>query len=117
MKVKQNVSQFIEKIKNTPEVISFSEVMLIISENYQYTPTAFSNGLLINKAGTNEGSCKIFSFAQLHNLNKAQTLACFGDYYRIDVLENPNRDDHANIRHFMISGWSGINYESIPLSI
>ena len=85
--------------------------MAIINEFYHYTPTSFSNGLdidcLSNDAGTNEGSCKIFAFAVLNQLDKLQTLNLFGDYYQ-DVLNDPNGTSHQNIRNFMQYGWAGI---------
>lgn len=94
--------------------------MKVITDNYHYTPTRFSNGLdrdvIVNEARTNEGSCKIFAFAQFNDLNEQQTLACFGHYYREDVLQNPEGDDHANIRTFMHHGWPGIDFEGSALS-
>jgi len=102
-------------LKNTPQRVEFEQVMEVIAAHYHYTPTTFRNGDLVNLAATNEGSCKIFSFAQLHQLNVAQTLACFGTYYRQDVLENPQGQDHQNIRHFIIHGFSGIGFEQAPL--
>lgn len=96
--------------------IEFTQVMQVIGDNYQYHPSEFTNGELINEAGTNEGSCKIFYFAQLHQLNQQQTLACFGRYYREDVLENPMGDDHGNIRNFMKSAWQGIKFKSVALT-
>jgi hypothetical protein len=97
--------------------VSFSETMAIISENYDYQPTAFRNGLVENAVGQNEGSCKIFAFAKLHKLTEAQTLSLFGDYYRVDVLENPGASDHQNIRQFMQQGWEGITFENEALRI
>jgi hypothetical protein len=44
-------------------------------------------------------------------------LACFGSYYRKDVLENPNGTDHQNIRNFMNRGWEGISFEKEALGI
>ena len=70
----------------------------------------------MNEAGTNEGSCKIFAFAQLHHLSEQATLACFGQYYREDVLQNPQGNDHGNIRNFIKQGWQGITFESDVLS-
>lgn len=103
----------LEQIKNN-EVISFDKTIAIITENYHYHPTEFSNGLaenkLTNAAGTNEGSCKIFSFAQINQLNQQQTLSLFGDFYKKDVLDNPTGNDHQNIRNFMEFGWEGISY-------
>ncbi len=109
-------NQLIVKIKQQPESITFEQVMQVITDNYHYTPTSFVNGALENQASSNEGSCKIFSFAQMHALTQAQTLNCFGRYYREDVLGNPNGDDHGNIRNFINSGWQGIKFLSLALS-
>ena len=111
-----NLETFLEKLNNEPNQIAFTETMATIEENYTFTPTAFTNGETKNEANTNNGSCKIFAFGLLNNLNEKQTLACFGDYYRKDVLENPTGDDHQNIRNFMTSGWAGINFEGNALS-
>jgi hypothetical protein len=104
------------KIHNSPESISFSEVISYIDANFDFTPTRFVNGKTVNEAGQNNGSCKVFSFAKLNNLNQEQTLALFGDYYRIDVLGNPEGSDHQNIRNFINSGWEGIQFEGQALS-
>lgn len=94
--------------------------MQVIEDNYIYTPSRFTNGngssRVINEAGNNEGSSKIFSFARLNNLNKNQTLACFGKFYRHDVLDNPDNNDHANIRNFIEYGWNGIHFDAIALT-
>jgi hypothetical protein len=97
--------------------VSFAETIAVISENYNYQPTAFRNGSVENAAGQNEGSCKIFAFAKLHGLTEAQTLSLFGDYYRVDVLQNPDATDHQNIRQFMQQGWAGIAFENEALRI
>lgn len=110
------IDVFIEKINSNPDSVAFSDTMAVIEDNYEFTPTAFQNGSLKNEAGQNSGSCKLFSFAQLHKLTEAQTLACFGDYYRIDVLQHPEAQDHQNIRNFMQFGWSGIQFEGNALS-
>ena len=95
--------------------VSFQDSITVIAANYHYTPTRFANGDVINEAGTNEGSCKLFYFAKLHGLTPAQTLALFGDYYWKDVLENPEANSHANIRSFMRHGWAGIAYDGEAL--
>ena len=114
------LAAFLEKIKDELP-ISFHETILVITENYDYTPTEFRNGLggdlLINAPGTNEGSCKIFAFAKLHGLDVQKTLNLFGDYYRIDVLENPEAENHRNIRNFMKYGWEGIKLEGAALKL
>ena len=109
------LTSLLSSLSTAPETISFNDVIDIISENYNYTQAKFTNGSLDNEAGTNEGSCKIFAFAQLNNLSKEQTLACFGQYYRNDVLQHPEGTDHGNIRNFMISDWNGVKFDSMPL--
>ena len=107
-----NLEQFLSRI-STGERVTFSETMTIIEQHFDYQPTRFSNGTeksqQINEAGTNEGSCKIFAFAQRQQLTQTQTLALFGDYYWQDVLEHPDGESHANIRTFMCEGWPGIS--------
>lgn len=114
-----SVEKLIQKIRKDSDAVSFDEVIATIKENYQYTPTRFSNGLgdaqVINEAGQNEGSCRIFAFARLHNLDEAETLSCFGKFYRDDVLGNPYGTDHANIRNFMRDGWAGIVFDGVVL--
>jgi len=111
-----NLEQLLTAIKTQPMTVEFYDVMDVIAENYQYSDTTFSNADIINEAGTNHGSCKIFAFAKLQNLDNEQTLACFGQYYRNDVLNNPEGDDHGNIRRFMIHGWSGISFSAEALT-
>jgi hypothetical protein len=93
---------------------SFPETITHIDENYTFTPTTFKNGNQINNASENNGSCKIFAFAQLNNLSKEETLSLFGDFYQ-DVLNTPEATDHQNIRNFMIFGWDGIQFEGVVL--
>ncbi len=106
------LNTFINKIKaNQP--VSFDDTMTIINDSYHYTPTTFINGLgefaIINTAGSNEGSCKIFAFAKLQQLDQKQTLNLFGEYYQ-DVLKDPDGASHQNIRNFMQYGWKGIKF-------
>jgi type III HopJ-like effector protein len=105
----------IEKIQNQPETILFPEVIEYIDTKYNFTPTGFTNGNTINEANQNNGSCKLFSFAKMQGLSKEQTLHLFGDFYRIDVLENPKGNDHQNIRNFMEFGWNGIVFNGDAL--
>ena len=109
------IESLISQIKNNPQSTSFQEVIAVIDTNYHFTPTAFSNGNQVNKAGENNGSCKIFAFAKLHQLNELQTLACFGSYYFEDVLKNPAGTDHQNIRNFTEFGWEGIHFKGTAL--
>lgn len=113
------VDQLINQLSNSPESVEFNQVIEVINNHYDYTPTRFTNGegetQVVNEAGTNEGSCKIFGFAQLHKLDEQQTLNCFGHYYREDVLQSPEGLDHGNIRNFMSSAWNGISFDTAPL--
>jgi hypothetical protein len=111
------VYEFLSKLRRAPEEITFGDTINIIDTYYNFSPSKFTNGDVINEAGENSGSCKVFSFAQHHKLNKEETLACFGSYYRKDVLENPNGTDHQNIRNFMNRGWEGISFEKEALGI
>jgi hypothetical protein len=108
---------FLQKLKQRPDNITFDETMEVIKANYDFKPSAFNNGHLINQLGENNGSCKLFAFAKLQELTEQQTLDCFGLYYRIDVLKNPDGIDHQNIRNFINSGWSGIKFENQALTL
>ncbi|WAJ70933.1 HopJ type III effector protein [Catenovulum adriaticum] len=110
------LNTFLSDLKQQPSAIEFSQTMKVIEANYQFNETEFKNGDIVNKAGQNSGSCKIFAFAQLHQLSQAETLNLFGDYYRKDVLEHPEADDHQNIRNFIQFGWQGIEFNGIALS-
>jgi len=108
------LEEFLTHVRNGGRV-SFQDSIAAITEAYDYTPTRFSNGGVVNEAGTNEGSCKLFYFAKMHRLSEPQTLALFGDYYWKDVLEHPDADNHANIRAFMRQGWAQVEYEGEAL--
>lgn len=105
-----------EQLENTPQEIQFKDVIAFIDEHYDFTPIKFTNGNTINEANQNNGSCKIFSFAKLNDLSKEETLNLFGEFYREDVLKNPEGTDHQNIRNFIKSGWEGISFEGKALS-
>ena len=114
-----SLKSFLKKIKNN-EAVSFTESIQVITESYHYQPVEFSNGIgdkkLTNAQGTNEGSCKIFSFAKINQLNQQQTLCLFGDFYRKDVMEDPTGNGHQNIRNFMQFGWEGISFTEQALT-
>ena len=105
----------LDQLKNKPEDINFKEVIAYIDEHYDFAPTKFKNGNLVNEANENNGSCKIFSFAKLNHFSKEETLFLFGAFYREDVLGNPEGNDHQNIRNFMEFGWEGISFEGDAL--
>lgn len=104
-----------EQLEVSPEKIEFNSVIAFIDRHYEFTPTRFTNGRTVNEAAENNGSCKIFSFAKLNALSKNETLSLFGDFYREDVLKNPEGSDHQNIRNFMESGWEGIVFDGEAL--
>lgn len=106
------------RLRLKTELVPFADTLALIGELYRYVPTAFSNGLgddaLRSPAGTNEGSCKVFAFAQLNGLTADETLACFGEHYQA-VLADPAGTGHPNIRLFMRDGFAGIRFEGTPL--
>ncbi len=104
-------------LKDNPEEIQFEDVIGLIDEVYNFTPVKFRNGDLVNEPGLSSGSCKIFAFAKRTRLSEQQTLYCFGSYYRDDVLKHPDNMDHPNIRNFIKTGWDGIDFEGVPLSL
>ena len=107
---------FKNKLNNTPKEVAFSETIAAIEANYNFAPTAFQNGSIENKAGENNGSCKIFAFAKKQSLSKEATLSCFGKYYFEEVLQDPNGNGHQNIRNFMKTGFEGIIFNGEALT-
>ena len=102
-----SLSDYIAALDARPLTVTFEDTLAVIDAHYDFTPTAFKNGGVDNVAGTNNGSCKVFSFAKLHGLTQAQTLAMFAQHYQ-NVLDEPNGDAHANIRAFMETGFDGV---------
>jgi len=90
--------------------VSFIEIIEFIEMYYQHQPTAFKNGEAYNEATQNQGSAKVFAFAQLNELSKEDTLFLFAEHYRA-VLDNPDGADHQNIRQFIRNGWDGVVFE------
>ena len=105
-----------EQLEKSAEEIQFKDVIAFIDEHYDFTPTKFKNGNTINEENQNNGSCKVFSFAKLNDLSEPETLNLFGEFYREDVLKNPEGEDHQNIRNFMKFGWNGISFEGKALA-
>ena len=112
-----SLEAFISKVKQD-QPVTFKETLDMIGLHYEYRPTRFTNGRgderVVNEAGSNEGSCKIFYFGRLHRLSEKETLALFGEHYA-EVLSNPNGDSHKNIRTFMCCGWPGIAFDGQAL--
>lgn len=112
---KMTLTEFKKIVATSPTDITFPDTMAVIESNYTFTPTAFSNGDLTNEAGQNSGSCKVFAFANKVGLTKQETLACFGSYYFIEVLQEPYGEGHQNIRNFMKTGFEGLTFDGKPL--
>ena len=93
---------------------TFKEVLEFIENSYQHQPTAFKNGEVYNEATQNQGSARVFAFAQLNNLSKEETLELFAEHYQ-SVLASPDGTDHQNIRQFIKYGWEGISFEGTAL--
>ncbi len=91
----------------------FTDTLAFIAEHYSYTPSAFDNGSVSNPAGQNEGSCKTLGFAILEGLSLEETLLAFGEHYRA-VRDNPEGDDHANIRALQQTGLAGVHSSASP---
>lgn len=110
--MKEQVATLLQQVKAAS--ISFKDVITFIELHYQHAPTAFRNGAVYNEATQNQGSAKVFTFAKMHQLNEADTLALFAEHYQA-VLQNPEGSDHQNIRQFMLHGWSGVVLEGQAL--
>ena len=107
------LDHLIQQLKQNP--VDFQQVMQVIDNEYDFTPTRFTNGDQAHEANSNNGSCKIFAFALHHQLSEQATLNAFGDFYTQDVLQNPQGSDHQNIRNFMKTGWAGVEFEGQAL--
>lgn len=110
-----NTEQLLQQLSTQPETLDFSDFLALIDSEYDFQPTAFSNGDIENAAHQNQGSCKVFAFALLHGLNEAQTLALFGKFYREEVLLQPLAENHANIRQFIKHGFAGLRFHGKAL--
>ncbi len=96
-------------------IMKFEDLMILINNDYDYTPTSFTNGELENTIDENQGSAKLFCFAAIHQLTPLETLHCFGQYYQ-EVLSTPNGHSHSNIRNFVTYGWNGLTFDSPVLN-
>lgn len=110
--MKEQLITLIEKLKSNS--VAFKDVIEFIERYYQHQPTAFKNGDAYNEATQNQGSAKVFAFAQLNNLGQEDTLYLFAEHYQ-SVLNSPAGTDHQNIRQFMKHGWAGIAFEGQAL--
>lgn len=110
--MKQQLLALITALKENS--LTFNEVIKFIDTYYQHQPTAFKNGDAYNEATQNQGSAKVFAFAQINDLGAEDTLYLFAEHYQA-VLAHPNATDHQNIRQFMAHGWPGVVFEGEAL--
>ena len=103
----------LEKLNNN-EII-FADVLAFIDDNYNYTPTAFTNGNQENAIDQNQGSAKVLAFAKLNDYTENDTLKLFAEHYKA-VIKTPNGTDHNNIRQFIQNGWNGVSFENDVLT-
>lgn len=93
----------------------FAATLAFIDQWFDFSPSAFRNGSLRNDSDQNQSSCKVLSLARLLDLDREQTLRCFGEHYR-DVLATPEADSHPNLRRVLAEGLNDIAFESFPLA-
>jgi hypothetical protein len=110
--MKQQLSTLLTSLK--ANALTFKDVLEFIETYYQHQPTAFKNSGTYNEATQNQGSAKVFAFAQLNNLSAEDTLYLFAEHY-LSVLATPDATDHQNIRQFMTYGWPGVVFEGTAL--
>jgi len=110
------IEQFKTKLRKHPKAIIFAETMQVIEDNYNFTPSAFTNGNIKNESGQNSGSCKLFAFAIHQQFTIEETLHCFGEHYQ-NVLSDDNGTSHQNIRNFMQTGFEGLFFKNEVLKL
>lgn len=94
--------------------LQFTDVIAWIEALYEHQASAFKNGGTFNEATQNQGSAKVFYFAQMNAWSKEDTLLLFAEHYQ-SVLNTPSATDHQNIRQFMEHGWKGIEFKGEAL--
>lgn len=112
-----SLEELVAQCESAPEAIEFADVIALVDNQFDFMPTRFTNGVVTNEANTNNGSCKLLALGHYLKLSEEQTLALFGSYYRDDVLQHPEGEDHANIRNFMVTGHQGVSFEQFPLAL
>lgn len=93
----------------------FADTLAFIDQHYDYQPSAFRNGQLMNNAGQNQGSCKILAMALDLELSREQALQCFAEHYR-QVLAEPDGNEHGNIRALLQGGLTQVSFTHQPLT-
>jgi len=107
---------FLKKLNDDPEAVTFDEALATVGEHYRLTPCGYTLAGVRFDVDQVHRSCQLYAFGILHKLSKEQTLACFGEHYREDVLKHPQGSDHQTVRLFMQVGWEGLKLDSpMPL--
>ncbi|MBZ9557087.1 MULTISPECIES: HopJ type III effector protein [Modicisalibacter] len=110
------LDDFLHRLRNAPDTLAFADTLAVIDRHYRFTPVGFRNGEVTNAPGENAGSCRVLAFARRHELDVEQTLHCFGEVYRDEVLGDPQGHGHRNIREFRRRGWAGVAFDAEPLA-
>jgi len=105
-------TEFIQQLNN--DDFQFETTLAFIDQHFDFTASAFQNGPVANTIEQNQGSCKVLALSELLNLDKEQTLRCFGQHYR-DVLATPEVDNHHNLRRLLKDGVTDIQFDQFPL--
>ncbi|MES2605539.1 MAG: HopJ type III effector protein, partial [Pseudomonadota bacterium] len=92
----------------------FASTLDFINRWFDFTPSAFRNGPVVNTIDQNQGSCRVLAMALMQDLTANQTLKCFGEHYR-DVLATPGADNHQNLRRLQADGLKDIQFDRQPL--
>ncbi|MDR1027138.1 MAG: HopJ type III effector protein [Rickettsiales bacterium] len=95
----------------------FQQVLSVIDKNYDYTPTQFAvtdgwgdtNGL-----DQNQGAGRVLAFAKERRLDEEAALQLFAEHYQ-NVVDNPNGDNHKNIRLLAAHGLNQVHFANRPL--
>ena len=82
------LSALLERLRRSEA--DFEDSIAFVNAHYDYTPTRFTNGLgsdaVVNEAGKNEGSCRLFALAHVNGLSESDTVQLFGRFYRAPRL-------------------------------
>ncbi|MGJ8524635.1 hypothetical protein LMG33818_000343 [Halomonadaceae bacterium LMG 33818] len=111
--MKDALAHFRQTLQAKPR---FSDTLAFIEAYFEFTPTAFTNHMLMNQADENQGSCRIIALAKYADFSDEEALLAFGEHYR-HVRSDPHGNDHANIRTLMEYGLDSVSFEHFPLVV